>query len=160
MSIKSNRLETNPEFESLFTFKTQDEKLEHRAQMISYRILSEIEKLCEERKIKKKDLAIMIGSSKSYITQLFRGIKQVNTSTMAKLEEGLGISFEIKAKSAEETDADFLGKQLEHEILNGKKFRGRKGVFFYCQTANLKRDATKEFVDNIEKKDTKMQKAG
>jgi transcriptional regulator with XRE-family HTH domain len=91
--MKSKNLKVEPGFEDLFSFSDKEEKTAHRAQMISYRILSEIEKICDERNIKMKDLAAMIGTSASYITQLFRGNKQVNTAFMAKCEEAFNMSF-------------------------------------------------------------------
>lgn len=83
------------EFADLFAFPDQKEKLNHHAQMISFRVLAQVEKVCEERGIKKSDLAAMVGTSKSYITQLFRGDKQVNMQLMAKFEIALGIKFEV-----------------------------------------------------------------
>ncbi|WP_173003185.1 helix-turn-helix transcriptional regulator [Chitinophaga sp. SYP-B3965] len=88
----------NPAFEDLFTFKNEEEKIEHEAAMISFRILSEVEKLCDDRKIKRKDLAEMTGTSKSYITQLFNGKKSINTYFMAKLENVLNVTFETRLK--------------------------------------------------------------
>jgi ribosome-binding protein aMBF1 (putative translation factor) len=95
MNIKCNDINVNPEFEDLLSFKSENEKIEHMAQMISFRILSEVEKLCEEKKISKKELAAKVGTSGSYITQLFNGTKSVNTSIMAKLENALDIKFEF-----------------------------------------------------------------
>ena len=75
---------------------SKKQEIEHRTQMISYRILSEIEKVLERRGLTKKELAQKIGTSASYITQLYRGNKLVNMHFMGKCEEALGISFEIK----------------------------------------------------------------
>jgi transcriptional regulator with XRE-family HTH domain len=68
-----------------------------RGQMISYRILSEIEKICNDRIISRKELAVLVGVSPSYITQLFRGNRRVNMDFVAKIEHALDIQFEIKA---------------------------------------------------------------
>ena len=97
MNTKSSKIVITPGYESLFLFENKKEKDEYNAQMISYRILSEVERVCEERKLKKKDLAEKIGTSKSYITQLFRGNKSINTTVMAKFEDALEITFSIKA---------------------------------------------------------------
>lgn len=91
MNIKS-------EFDEIFSFKNEGEKLEHHAQMISYRILSEIEKMCDDKNIKKADLAQMTGVSKSYITQLFNGTKSINTSIIAKFENALNATLNFKLK--------------------------------------------------------------
>jgi len=83
-------------YKDLFTFKTKEEELEHKAQMISYRFLSEVEKECDKRKISRAELAEMVGTSRSYITQLFRGSKRVNMDVLAKFEDVLGITFQIR----------------------------------------------------------------
>jgi ribosome-binding protein aMBF1 (putative translation factor) len=62
------------------------------------RFLHVIETVMEERGIKKKDLAKMINTSPSFITQLFRGTKIINLETLAKIKLALEIDFEIKIK--------------------------------------------------------------
>jgi hypothetical protein len=77
-----------PGFESLFSFKSKEEELDHNAQMLSFNFLSEFEKLFPN--IKKKELAVALGTSPSYITQLFQGDKLINLITLAKLQEVYG----------------------------------------------------------------------
>jgi transcriptional regulator with XRE-family HTH domain len=131
MSTKLKNIVINPEFKNLLSFKNEGDKIEHDAQMISYRILSEVEKLCDEKKIKKKDLAEMVGTSKSYITQLFNGTKSINTSIMAKFENALDITFEIRLKLNEETYHEFIGKQVSLEIFTNKRFSTPQGALYY-----------------------------
>lgn len=82
----------------LLNFASKEEEIEHKAHMISFRFLSEVEIYIDKKGIKKSDLAKMIGTSKSYITQLFRGDKMVNMELLARLEYALGIEFKIKQK--------------------------------------------------------------
>lgn len=98
MNTKLNNIEVNPVFEDLFTFKSIEDKIEHDAQMISYRILSELERICDQKNISRKALADMVGTSKSYITQLFNGTKSINASFMAKCENALDARFEVSCK--------------------------------------------------------------
>lgn len=76
---------------------SKQDHIDHAAQMISYRILSEVERLCDDKVISRKELAGMLGTSASYITQLFRGNRRVNMEFIAKIERALNIQFEIKA---------------------------------------------------------------
>ena len=108
MNTKLKNLKVNPEFEDLFAFKNKDEERKHNAQMISYRVLSEVNRTCEERNINKKQLATMVGASASYITQLFRGTKQVNMDVMGRFEEALDICFVIHAMPDMESNTDFV----------------------------------------------------
>ncbi len=88
----------NAEFEGLFTEKSKEEELEHEAKMIMFRFLNELEKMNSEKPIKKKDLAIALNTSASFITQLYRGDKLINLLTLAKIQDAYNITFEIKAK--------------------------------------------------------------
>ena len=83
------------EFQHLFE---GDDSADHKAAIISYRVLSEVEKVMDNRKMTQKELAEKCGTSASYITQLFRGNRYVNVSIMAKLELALGITFTIDSK--------------------------------------------------------------
>jgi transcriptional regulator with XRE-family HTH domain len=112
MNLK-NKYKVNPEFEDLFSFADKDDELEHEAKMIMFRFLSELEKMAEDGKIKKKDLAKKIGTSASYITQLFNGDKLVNLLTLAKIQDAYDFTFDIKAApndiayEAKMKDADY-----------------------------------------------------
>lgn len=159
MNTKLKNIEINPEFEDLFSFKTNEERIEHKAQMISYRILSEVEKLCEEKKMKKADLAKKVGTSKSYITQLFRGSKQVNTWIMAKFEDALDVSFNIKIQLNDESNEQFLAKQLPADFFYNKRIP-MSGCVMYCFNGNKQKDKTGEIVGLLETENKSMQKAG
>jgi transcriptional regulator with XRE-family HTH domain len=93
-------------FASVFSNNVDDWDLQHETRMVMYRFLSEVERLCEERGINKKQLAQKIGTSASFITQLFRGSKTLNLETIAKFQNVFDIKFEIKAKPAKEESLD------------------------------------------------------
>lgn len=73
--------------------------IKFETQMIMYRFLSEVEKICEQKNLSRKDLAKMLDTSPSYITQLYRGHKIVNLNLIAKIQHLFDITFEIKANS-------------------------------------------------------------
>lgn len=87
----------NPEFENLFSFNSEKDELEHEAKMIMFRLLSSFEKMMGHP-VQKKEIAEAIGTSPSYITQLFKGDKLINMTTLAKLQKAFDFSFEIEAK--------------------------------------------------------------
>lgn len=144
MNTKSNKIVINPAFEDLFSFKNEEEKIEHDASMISFRILSEIEKLCDARQIKKKDLAEMVGTSKSYITQLFNGTKSINTQIMAKFENALDITFETHLKLNEEAQNGFF--------INKNQPAANGTLYYYQQDRN-----TKDIIGNLETENAQKQ---
>ena len=150
----NNNILIQGEYKDLLSFKNNEERIEHNAQMISYKVLNEIEKLCEEKKIKKKDLAEMVGTSKSYITQLFNGSKSVNTYIMAKFQEALGITFEIHAKLNEESFEDFFHKEISRRLFDRNKFMSAKGSWFYRPN----KEKTNDLIYGLETENKQLQK--
>ena len=69
--------------------------LDFETRMINYRFLSIVDEKMEELDLSKKDLAEAIGTSASYITQLFNGSKILNLNTLAKLQNALDIKFKV-----------------------------------------------------------------
>lgn len=93
----TEKYNVNPEFEDLFTFKSEKEELEHEAKMIMLRILSSFEKMLD-RPVQKKEIANAINTSPSYVTQLFKGDKLINFITLAKLQNAFDFTFHIEAR--------------------------------------------------------------
>jgi transcriptional regulator with XRE-family HTH domain len=111
MNFTSN-FDIQKQFQDLIRKSDETVDIDFLADMIMYRFLSEIEILTDERKMTRKELAQKIGTSASYITQLYRGSKLLNLTTIAKLEKVFDITFEIKAipnsrkESSETVDHD------------------------------------------------------
>lgn len=85
------------DFQDVISSLDSEEDIVHEKKMIMYRFLSEVERITEKKNISRKDLANLIGTSASYITQLFRGNKIINLETIAKIQKALDFKFEIKA---------------------------------------------------------------
>lgn len=84
-------------YSKAFSESKYDVKSETR--LIMYRFLSEVERICEEENINRKQLAQKIGTSASYITQLFQGSKTINLETIAKFQKALNVVFDIKVNN-------------------------------------------------------------
>lgn len=78
---------------------TEVEALQLDEYMLMANYLSEIERLLGEKSLNRKELAIQIGTSPSYLTQVFRGDKPLNFKTLAKIQKALNIRFEIQTIS-------------------------------------------------------------
>ena len=63
----------------------EEEAIRWEAEKITLGFMHEVEKLMVERGWTKKDLADKLGTSKSYVTQLFRADKLINVKLLAKL---------------------------------------------------------------------------
>ena len=96
MSSK-NKAEIRRSFTELTEPADEAISLAQETRLLMYRFLSEVEKIAEERGISRKELAGMIGTSPSFITQLFTGTKTVNLATLAKFQKALNFSFRIEA---------------------------------------------------------------
>ncbi len=83
-------------FEHLFEFNTEKEEIEHLTNVLSMAFLSNIEELMERSNMSRKQLAEKVGTSASYITQLFRGDKLLNLEMIAKFQKVFDVSFEIR----------------------------------------------------------------
>ncbi len=81
------------------------------AELLSFRFISEIDKCMEAGDISKKDLAQGIGTSASYVTQLFKGDKLLNMEILSKIERALEITFKIEAVYVDNLSiTDFYGE--------------------------------------------------
>lgn len=121
MNLKSKTAIKNV-IHSAFLSKDDDEDLEHNSRMIMYRFLSEIERLSEEKNMNKKELAKKIGTSASYITQLYRGSKLINLHTLAKLQKIFNITFEVKAipNNPSENSMDYTSDSIPEQIIENQ----------------------------------------
>ncbi len=113
----------------LFKFDSYEDEIEHETLMLSSCFLSEVQKVLDIKKMSKKELAGKIGTSASYVTQLFRGNKIINLNTIARIQKELDINFNIGLNEGSEYPmdvsewniADFL--ENLHENSNGEYFK-------------------------------------
>jgi len=92
--MSMNKENLNEKLNSLMSMSEED-KLDVDKRVLSSRFLSEIQKHLDEEGILRKDFANKIGTSPSFITQLFSGNKVVSMEFLAKAQKELGINFYI-----------------------------------------------------------------
>jgi transcriptional regulator with XRE-family HTH domain len=111
--MKLNEAIAAPGYEDLLFFEDINEEDRHNATMIMFKFLSGIEDVSKD-KLSRKKLAELIGTSPSYITQLFRGDKLLNLLTIAKFERVLNIEFVITPRfiSDKKTSSRFDPKDV------------------------------------------------
>lgn len=126
----------NKEFEQFFTHKSKQDKENHEAQMFSFKILSEVQKICDAQNISRKELAQRVNTSASFITQLFTGKKLISPLLIAKFQSAFEIEFEIKAKCTTETYGEFIGKQAENHLLLGQLLPSENYSFLFSKKAD------------------------
>jgi transcriptional regulator with XRE-family HTH domain len=86
-------------FNDLFGKLTETDRIDNDAKLLMFRFLEIIDNKREALGWSRKELAKRVGTSASYITQLYNGDKLVNMTILAKFKNVLGIEFEIAEKS-------------------------------------------------------------
>jgi transcriptional regulator with XRE-family HTH domain len=119
-----------------------EDKIEQDAQMLMFGFLSEIEKFSALKGFTRKELAKRIGTSPSYLTQVWRGDKPLNFVTIARFQQVLNITFQIASVSSTEeinvNDEKEWYNQIKkfyseggHWVFVAKKPKGEKSDDFY-----------------------------
>ena len=122
MSTQSSKV--NRRFNELLEFDNEEDQLEHQTQMLMFKFLSIVDQEMETRNISRKDLAELLGTSPSYITQIFRGTKTVNLSRLAQMQEVLGLEFQISTSLTRSKSS--LGKTKIQKTESGTRLMQRK----------------------------------
>lgn len=124
-STKSRKME---KYQNYFINEENEYDFEFETRMIMYRFLSIVDEKMEELDMSKKDLAELIGTSASYITQLFNGNKIVNLPTLAKFQKALDIKFKVRD---ENSNVQISEEDIESYI---KKNIGKDFFVVYCKS--------------------------
>lgn len=132
-------------FDSLFDNNEVDYDIE--AKVLASKVLSEISIITDKKDLNRRSVAELIGTSASYLTQLYRGTKLLNFITLAKLKDKLDLDFEIRVKEKEYNDLDinFNYDNFTRKISNGSK------EFSWSIYTNLKSENKDAWTDEVEK---------
>lgn len=93
----SKKYKIAPGFEKMFEFESTKEELLHDAKIIQMKILHALTEYLTEP-ITKKELAQLLETSPSYITQLYNGDKLMNLEMISRIQAAFNIEFEITVK--------------------------------------------------------------
>lgn len=74
---------------------TEEESIEINASVLALQFLGLVDEKMKETGMSKKELAYRIGTSVSYLTQLFRGNRKPSWEILAKMSLVLGLEFKI-----------------------------------------------------------------
>jgi len=81
---------------SLLNIDTLEERYELEKTRLHFAFLSGIERSMEHQNISREELAQRIGTSISYLTELFRGTKSLNFDVLAKMKIALDVDFRVE----------------------------------------------------------------
>lgn len=74
---------------------TKEDRLDMEANLLVMQFIGIADERMEEGRISKKELAEKVGTSASYITQVFRANRKPNWLFLAKVQEALDLKFEV-----------------------------------------------------------------
>lgn len=138
MNMKSqNKKVDKPDliFDDVFFFENESDVIDIEAHVIMAKFLSEIQEVADKMGVKRNELAKKIGTSASYLTQLYRGNKMLNLPTIAKFQKALDIKFEIAVADKNQTKS-FINDSNIAEHLDNWFFNRNSGEYLKI-TRNL-----------------------
>ena len=86
-------------FDELLAFEDKSEKVEFDAGLLAMRFLGLADAEMARQKISKKELAASVGTSASFITQMFRGDRKPSWTMLAKMQDALDLKFKISTET-------------------------------------------------------------
>lgn len=95
------------------------------ARLLSFRFLSEVERLTDEQGLNRRELARALGTSPSYVTQLYRGDRLLNLTMAVRMERVLGVQFQVRAEALvvqAQAEAHPVMLQKLPRALSGRQF--------------------------------------
>ncbi|KAA0444210.1 MAG: helix-turn-helix transcriptional regulator [Candidatus Thioglobus sp.] len=114
MTTKYTKQEVVDFFHDIFN-PIGDDLIDVKAYDIMGQYLTQIEQELENQSMTQKQLAEKIGTSASYISQFFNLNKLINLKTLAKIELALGIDFELK-QPTENNSITQIGKLPDNKV--------------------------------------------
>lgn len=105
-SANLDEAEIKRRMDQLLSFENKKEKEEFDELVFHFRVMNEIKDILKKREWNKKRLAEGLGTSQSFISQLFNGNKIINSKLISKIERLLEIRFTVKAEDIRNESED------------------------------------------------------
>ena len=102
--------EIQEQFSRSFNSITTEEKAEMQGQLLAMQYLGLIDAAMENMNISKKELAAKVGTSASFITQLFMADRKPSWTMLAKMADALKLKFSVHTEGT-------LNNFLQGEVL-------------------------------------------
>ena len=96
MKFKEKHL-VDSEFDALFDLPDQEQKVVD-AKVLAAQFLAVVRQTLEAHDLNRKDFAALLGTSASWLTQLFRGDKLPSLTMLSRMANVLDIKFDIRQR--------------------------------------------------------------
>jgi len=80
----------------MLEFKSEREKTRLEEELLHLKFITSIEEIMDQKEVNRTELAILLNSSKSYVSQLFSGYKMINIRTLSKIQKAFNVTFRIQ----------------------------------------------------------------
>ena len=121
------------ELDELLAFDSSEAQWEHEAQMLAFQFLGRIDKAMADKKMSKKELASRVGTSASFITQVFRGDRKPSWTMLVKMAGALGIRYVVGTQEELDTnrqqDLEDSPRSAPIRVARKRKERSLNGWF-------------------------------
>ncbi|QYH39449.1 helix-turn-helix domain-containing protein [Algoriphagus sp. NBT04N3] len=98
------------EWDALMKEMSYEDQVTSKADLFALQFLGLVDQKMESLKMNKKELAEKIGTSASFITQLFRGDRKPNWNILAKMSLELDLNFKVFTE-------ELLQEKVQEELL-------------------------------------------
>ncbi|WP_339880561.1 helix-turn-helix domain-containing protein [uncultured Algoriphagus sp.] len=98
------------EWDALMNEMSYEDQVASKADLFALQFLGLVDQKMESLKMNKKELAEKIGTSASFITQLFRGDRKPNWNILAKMSLELELDFKVFTE-------ELLQEKVQEELL-------------------------------------------
>jgi len=86
--------------------------------LVSLRLMKEIDLFLEEKNLSNKTMALDLGYSESFISQLMSGVKKINTSFINKFEKNYNVRIDFSIVKEEQEDNFFSISSMSYLNIN------------------------------------------
>ena len=80
----------------MLEFNSERERSRLEEELLNLKFIASIEEIMDQKDVNRTELAILLNSSKSYVSQLFSGYKMINIKTLSKIQKTLNVTFRIQ----------------------------------------------------------------
>lgn len=115
------------EFDSLFVFDNKEEEIDFKASNLAMQFLGIVDQKMATMDINKKELAKEIGTSASFITQLFRGDRKPNWNVLAKMADVLKLEFKILTEEMHQENMNEAVSEYHKKWVRARQYEQLKG---------------------------------
>jgi len=124
----------------MLEFKSEREKTRIEEELLHLKFITSIEEIMDQKDINRTELANILDSSKSYVSQLFSGYKMINIRTLSKIQKALNVTFRIQAIDNRKFEFQKVSCELHKKVSIKDYQMSDKGRLYNLSTFPKKKD--------------------